>query len=60
MCRKQKIKAGQLKTADVDSNAIEFINYVEGKYNTQIERCGVDDAYYTNNKRFKRLAVYVL
>ena len=43
----QKIKAGQLKTADVDSNAIEFINYVEGKYNTQIERCGVDDAYYT-------------
>lgn len=43
----KKIKAGQLKTADVDSNAIEFINYVEGKYNTQIERCGVDDAYYT-------------
>ena len=43
----KKIKAGQLKTADVDSNAIEFIKYVESKYNTQIERCGVDDAYYT-------------
>ena len=43
----KKIKAGQLKTADVDTNAIEFINYVESKYNTQIERCGVDDAYYT-------------
>lgn len=56
----KRIEAGQLKTADVDNNCIDFINYVENKYSTQIERCGIDDAYYTtiNNLNAWRYMFY--
>ena len=45
--KSQKIKAGQLKTTEVDNNCIKFIEATEGEYGVRIERCGIDDAYYT-------------
>ena len=48
--KSKMIEPQSLKSADVQNACIEFIEYVEKKYNCHVESCLVDDSYLHNNK----------
>lgn len=45
--KSSKIKAGNLKSSEVDRQCVDFIESVEKKYPVIVGRCGIDDSYYT-------------